>query len=280
MNMKKQRNNIVELARFLFSLLVIGYHVQMTWTGGGVQFFAGGALAVEFFFLISGFFFAKSVEKTSSQEHVRIIKETKRFMWRKFKGILPVHAVAILSMILVILFTKREEVGSLIAQGVPSIFLVQTAAVWNDSYQQALIVPEWYLSAMLLTMLIMFPFSLWLTGTLSAAAHPLFRAIPLFLKHWILNVGDVLMGDASCSQSLSNLGSVDVPDPMKPYLCDIRFLLGRSRGKAGSGSCVSYHDKLALSFTRKIHESAFERLFFSSLVEMGIPVEIESNRLR
>lgn len=118
------------------------------------------------------------------------------------------------------------------------------------------------------------------TGTLSAAEHPLFRTIPLFLKHWILNVGDVLMGDASCSQSLSNLGSVDVPDPMKPYLCVVRFLLGRSRGKAGSGSCVSYHDKLALSFTRKIHESAFERLFFSSLVEMGTPVEIESNRLR
>ncbi len=118
------------------------------------------------------------------------------------------------------------------------------------------------------------------TGTLSATEHPLFRAIPLFLKHWILNAGDVLMGDASCSHSLSNLGAIDVHDSMKPYLCDIRFMLGRSRGKAGSGSCVSYHGKLALSFTRKIHESAFERLFFSSLVEMGIPVEIESNRLR
>lgn len=83
MNMKKQRNNLVELARFLFSLLAIGYHVQMTWAGGGVQFFAGGALAVEFFFLISGFFFAKSVEKVSSHEHVRITNETKRFMWGK-----------------------------------------------------------------------------------------------------------------------------------------------------------------------------------------------------
>lgn len=43
---KKQRNNLVELAWFLFSLLVIGYHVQMTWAGDGSQFFAGGALAV------------------------------------------------------------------------------------------------------------------------------------------------------------------------------------------------------------------------------------------
>ncbi len=118
------------------------------------------------------------------------------------------------------------------------------------------------------------------TGTLSAAGHPLFRCMPLFLKHWILNIGDALMGDAPCSQSLSNLGSVDVPASMKPYLNDIRFLLGRSRRKAGSGSCVSFNGKLALTFTRKIHEPAFERLLFSSLVEMGIPVEIESNRLR
>ena len=118
------------------------------------------------------------------------------------------------------------------------------------------------------------------TGTLSAAGHPLFRFIPLFLKHWILNMGDALMGDAPCSQSLSNLGSIDVPTSMKPYLEEIRFLLGRSRGKAGSGSCVSYNGKLELTFTRKIHEATFERLLFSSLVEMGIPVEIESNRLR
>lgn len=64
----------------MFSLLVIGYHVQMTWAGGGVQFFAGGALAVEFFFLISGFFFARSVEKTAARDHVRIAKETIGFM--------------------------------------------------------------------------------------------------------------------------------------------------------------------------------------------------------
>lgn len=83
---KKQRNNLVELARFLFSLLVIGYHVQMTWAGGGVQFFAGGALAVEFFFLISGFFFARSVEKIAAREPVQIGKETIGFMRERSEG--------------------------------------------------------------------------------------------------------------------------------------------------------------------------------------------------
>ena len=174
---KKQRNNLVELARFLFSLLVIGYHVQMTWAGGGVQFFAGGALAVEFFFLISGFFFARSVEKIAAREPVQIGKETIGFMRGKIRGILPIHVVAILLMILVIVFTRRGEAGNLILQGIPSMFLVQTAAVWNDSYQQALIVPEWYLSAMLLTMLILFPLSLVIKKKTKGATYVVFLLI-------------------------------------------------------------------------------------------------------
>lgn len=118
-----------------------------------------------------------------------------------------------------------------------------------------------------------------ITGTMKAAGHPLFRMMPLFLKHWILSIGDLLVGDASCSQSLSNLGQIDIPNSMKPYLRDIRFLVGRSRGKTGSGSCLSFDRKIYITFTRKIYEATFERLFFASLVDMGIPVEIESNMM-
>jgi len=192
MTIKKHRNNLVELARFLFSLLVIGYHVQMTWAGGGVQFFAVGALAVEFFFLISGFFFARSVEKITAQEHVRILKEAKGFMWGKIKGILPIHIVAICLMIIVLLLTRQQESGTLIVQGIPSMFLVQTAAVWNDSYQQALIVPEWYLSAMLLTMLILFTLSLVLKKKTKGATYVVFLLVlmlPIILAGMILAKG-------------------------------------------------------------------------------------------
>ena len=47
--MAKNRNNLVELARFLFSLLVVGYHVQMAWAGDKLSIFEGGALAVYLF---------------------------------------------------------------------------------------------------------------------------------------------------------------------------------------------------------------------------------------
>ena len=155
--MAKTRNNLVELARFLFSLLVVGYHIQMAWANGGTQFFAGGALAVEFFFLISGYFLARSIEKLNALEQYNLLPETGKFMWGKIKGILPVHIVAIVAAIIVIIATKLSEAGSIVLKGLPSVFLVHMAVIWDGSFANAIIVPEWYLSAMLITMLFMFP---------------------------------------------------------------------------------------------------------------------------
>ena len=116
-----------------------------------------------------------------------------------------------------------------------------------------------------------------MSGTMRAAQNPVFRVLPSPVKRVILNLGDRLLGDSCCSQSLSNLGNISLPDSMQPYVRELRFILGRSRGKAGSGSCISLNGNLYLTFSRKIREAEFERLFFSRLVEMDIPVEIESN---
>ena len=67
-----KRNNLVELARFLFSILVVGYHIQMTFLGDDINFFENGALAVEFFFLISGYFLARSIEKISARKIITL----------------------------------------------------------------------------------------------------------------------------------------------------------------------------------------------------------------
>ena len=37
--MLRSRNNLVELFRFLFSILVVGYHIQMTFLGDSTNFF-------------------------------------------------------------------------------------------------------------------------------------------------------------------------------------------------------------------------------------------------
>lgn len=129
----------------------------MTWAGEGMHFFAGGALAVEFFFLISGYFLARSIEKIATKENRGVFLETGKFIFGKLKGILPAHIVAIIAVVIVVLSTRISEAGGIILNGLPSVFLVHLAVIWNGSFAQALIVPEWYLSAMLVCMLFMFP---------------------------------------------------------------------------------------------------------------------------
>ena len=86
-----------------------------------------------------------------------------------------------------------------------------------------------------------------------------------------------LFGDRYNSTTLSNLGIIDIPEEMSFYIKELGFIIGKARGKPGSCGCVSYKNNLYISFSRKIKEAEFERLFFTKLVEIGIPVTIESN---
>lgn len=119
-----------------------------------------------------------------------------------------------------------------------------------------------------------------LTGNVKAEKNKFIRVIPIFIKKYVLSISEKLMGDRYCSSTLSNLGNIDLPEPMNKYINKMNILIGRSRGKSGSASCISYNNNLYITFSRRIEESDFERLFFTKLIEMGIPVEIESNQGR
>ena len=88
------------------------------------------------------------------------------------------------------------------------------------------------------------------------------------------------MGDRYCSSNLSNLGKIEIPEPMNKYIKKMNIIIGRSRGKSGSASCITFNNNLYITFSRRIEESEFERIFFTKLIEMNVPVEIESNQRR
>lgn len=116
-----------------------------------------------------------------------------------------------------------------------------------------------------------------ITSNVNLANNYFVRLIPMFIKKHLLSMGERLIGDRYNSTTLSNLGIIDIPGEMSNYIKELGFIIGKARGKPGSCGCVSYKNNLYISFSRKIKESEFERLFFTKLVEMGIPVTIESN---
>lgn len=116
------------------------------------------------------------------------------------------------------------------------------------------------------------------TGNVRTAQNPFVRCIPMFIKKHILSIAERMMGDRYCSTALSNMGNVVLPPEMMPYVTDFNCMLSRCRGKPGAATCISYNGNLYMTFTRKIREADLERLFFTKLVERGIPVELESNQ--
>ena len=104
------------------------------------------------------------------------------------------------------------------------------------------------------------------------------RMMPMFIKKHILSLSEKILGDNYCTTTLSNLGLIKFPKEMERYINEVGFAIGNSRGKPGSVSCIGYKNNLYITFTRKIKESEFERLFFTELVKYNIPVLIESNR--
>lgn len=103
------------------------------------------------------------------------------------------------------------------------------------------------------------------------------RSIPLFIKKQAINFINSHKGERYCSQTLSNLGEIDLPEEMRRHVRDIDFILGRTQQKSGSCACVSYGNHLNLNFSRKIVEHGFEDCFIRNLKELGIEAEVESS---
>ena len=104
------------------------------------------------------------------------------------------------------------------------------------------------------------------------------RLMPLFVKKPLMSIVELMMGDRYATTTLSNLGIIKLPKEVEKYVEEINFIIGRSRGKPSSCSCISYKDNLYLTFSRNIKESEFERIVLTKLVELNIPVLVESNR--
>ena len=84
-------------------------------------------------------------------------------MKNKITALLNVHILSIVVMIIVLAYYEKGDFWDKFVPGIPSIFLVHMIIVWTGAFDKALIIPEWYLSAMLISMLFMVPIYLLFT---------------------------------------------------------------------------------------------------------------------
>ncbi len=103
------------------------------------------------------------------------------------------------------------------------------------------------------------------------------RLAPVGVKNAVMRLVYRRAGECGGCINLSNLGLVRLPAEMAERVERLEFIIGPQLSYPNNCSVVSYGGKTVISMIRNIRESELERRFFSALVALGVPVEIESN---
>lgn len=153
-----KRNQWVDLIRVFFSLGIFLTHLNSLAQPQeqGSLIYCFGFLGVEFFFIISGYLMANSASKDLVDESVSIEKKTVSFLWKKYKRILPYYAVAWCIGFVIEHASQTiswKQVAKDVIQSIPAF--MQLAMAGYPVYQA--INSAWYISAMLLSMLLLYP---------------------------------------------------------------------------------------------------------------------------
>ena len=167
------KNGEIEFLRFLCCMGVLLFHAGKYVQGepslkNGIHFdfFPHGSVCVEFFFLLSGFFMAKSIyrkienQKPGEQEKLcrgeMMTKEYLQFLAHKYLRILPQHIVAFVITFIIYVMAKNTigmNLVSLVLNNLSSFFLIQMSGLYFSNVNHV----EWYISCMLIAMAILYP---------------------------------------------------------------------------------------------------------------------------
>lgn len=104
------------------------------------------------------------------------------------------------------------------------------------------------------------------------------KIMPLFLKNLVMKAIFDAVGERKSCLSLSNLGAVKLPTVMTQYVQRMDFILGVQATAPYNCGVLSYGDTLYINFIRNIREPELEYHFHCVLRDMGLPVQVQSNR--
>ncbi len=151
--MKKEKHNgIIGLWKFIFCLVIAIYHGKTLYPNNVLPIFRGGYIAVEFFFIISGFYFAKTILKEKYSKET-IGKDTISYIWKRIKRLLP---YLIIVYVMFMIGYQFYEPGFTISQNANSIWslLLLKGMGFRGPYISSV---TWFLTVLFVSMLILYP---------------------------------------------------------------------------------------------------------------------------
>lgn len=120
-----------------------------------------------------------------------------------------------------------------------------------------------------------------MAGRIAANVNPqkaiAMKLVPLFIKNWVLRAIYFSVGERKGCLNVSNLGLQRLPEELVPWVERLEFIVGVQSSYPNNCSVVTYKGFTYINMIRNIVEPDLERRFFSRLVELHVPVSIESN---
>jgi len=115
-----------------------------------------------------------------------------------------------------------------------------------------------------------------LSRNVSASKLFLFRLLPLPIKGRVLKVLHSSFGESLYSGSISNIGPVSLPEPIATHVERLDFVPSPTHGKTNVG-VLSWNGAIYITFGSLGRSREVERLFFTRLRKLGLPVRVECN---
>ena len=155
MNQAKTRNGAVDLMRLVFCICIVLQHAVYAIPDDTPAILSRGSLGVEFFFLVSGYLLACSAHRylTDGRPKPSVGFAAAQFTKKKINSLMPVAVIAPIFSFILIQSSNRVPFGSFLQKSMIEIWrpmLLMEAGFGNTN-------ELWYISAMVLVMLAIYP---------------------------------------------------------------------------------------------------------------------------
>ena len=115
-------------------------------------------------------------------------------------------------------------------------------------------------------------------ANVASERSPILRVMPLFIKNIAMKAVFDAVGECKSCLCLSNLGRVELPEVMVPYVQRMDFIIGVQARAPHDCGVVTWEDTVYINCIRSIQEPELEYRFYRVLHRLGLPVKVESNQ--
>ncbi len=179
---EKKNNYYVDFWKFIFSIVIVSYHTHVFAEKFNVRpYFCLGFLAVDFYFVVTGYLMVNSIIEHNKKYNVKTIgRDTIKFIFSKFKTIFP---YLILSMIVSYIIIHINDISN-----IQIMFSNNTLAeVFNFGflgYGTSINGPAWYVSVMMAVLFITYPLYLKFKENYSFLVAPIIICLTIIVKNF------------------------------------------------------------------------------------------------